>query len=127
MISGIGVYSEKYGIVGKIDIYDGDAKCLIERKRTIKKIYDGYIYQLYAQYLSMREMGYDVKELALYSMTDNKKYNIPLPEDNPHMFNNFLEVIKDFRNFSLEGFVQKNPEKCMNCIYEAACDRGMEC
>lgn len=44
------VYSQKYGIGGKIDTYDQAKKLLVERKKKIKVIYDGYIYQLYAQY-----------------------------------------------------------------------------
>lgn len=126
-LSGISVYSEKYGVVGKIDIYDGDKKQLIERKRTIKTVYDGYIFQLYAQYFGMIEMGYDIKELFLYSMTDNKKYPILLPEDDPAMFAKFTELICRMKEFSLDTFEQTNKEKCARCIYEPACDRGLVC
>ena len=41
------VYSDEYKIVGKIDLYDEISKTLIERKKFVKKIYDGYIFQLY--------------------------------------------------------------------------------
>ena len=51
VITALDVYSEKYRIIGKIDIYDGDKRLLVERKKHINKIYDGYIFQLYAQYL----------------------------------------------------------------------------
>ena len=44
------VYSEKYGLCGKIDLYESDKKRLIERKKHVRQIYDGYIFQLYAQY-----------------------------------------------------------------------------
>ena len=50
IITAIDVYSEKYGIIGKIDMYDESKKLLVERKKHITKIYDGYIFQLYAQY-----------------------------------------------------------------------------
>lgn len=126
-ISGIGVYSEKYGIVGKIDIYDGEKKQLIERKRTIRKIYDGYIFQLYAQYFGMLEMGYEIKEMFLYSMTDNRKYPVPLPCDDPGTLSKFKNLIQEIKTFSMEGFEQLNPEKCARCIYEPACDRGLTC
>ena len=47
------VYSEKYGLCGKIDLYESDKKRLIERKKHVRQIYDGYIFQLYAQYYAM--------------------------------------------------------------------------
>ena len=50
VLTSIEVYSEKYQVSGKIDIYDTDKKMLIERKKHLNKIYDGYIFQLYAQY-----------------------------------------------------------------------------
>lgn len=50
IITSLDVYSEKYRIVGKIDIYDGNKKLLIERKKHVSQIFDGYIFQLYAQY-----------------------------------------------------------------------------
>ena len=73
------VYSGKYGIAGKIDIYDSEKKHLIERKTKIKKIWRGYIYQLYGQYFCMKEMGYKINKMFLYSMQDNKKYEISVP------------------------------------------------
>ena len=38
-------------------------------------------YQLYAQYFCLREMGYEVEKLKLYSLDDNKVYEIPLPNE----------------------------------------------
>ncbi len=125
IIMAMDVYSAKYNIVGKIDMYDGDKKLLVERKRKINEIYDGYIFQLYAQYFSMIEMGYEVKKLKLYSMLDNKMYPIQLPHDNYEMFLKFEQTIQSIRDFSLEKFQQINIEKCRNCIYEPACDRGI--
>lgn len=125
VMSGIGVYSDRYGIIGKIDIYDSNRQQLIERKRSIKTIYDGYVFQLYAQCFCMIEMGYTVKKLFLYSLVDNKKYAVPLPEDNPEMLMKFLDLIQRMKGFTLEFFEQTNPEKCARCIYEPACDRGL--
>lgn len=125
IITALDVYCEKYNLVGKIDMYDADSKTLIERKRQIKVIYDGYVFQLYAQYFALREMGYDVKKLRFHSMVDNKNYNIKLPEEDMEMFRKFEAVIKNIKLFNLEGFVQNNTDKCRNCIYEPACDRGM--
>jgi CRISPR-associated protein Cas4 len=119
------VYSEQYHIVGKIDIYDSDAKILTERKKKIKVIYDGYIFQIYAQYFAMKEMGYEVKKLRFYSMDDNKTYPVKLPEENPDMTQKFEKTIEQIRCFKLEGFRQENIEKCKKCIYEPICDRGL--
>lgn len=41
-ITGMMVYSEQFGLIGKIDQYFMEGQRLIERKRTIKTIYDGY-------------------------------------------------------------------------------------
>lgn len=125
IITSLDVYCEKYNIVGKIDIYDGDKKVLIERKRLIKQIYDGYIFQLYAQYFAMKEMGYEVKKIQFYSMADNKMYPVKLPEDNWDMMEKFEKTIDEMRSFNISNFQQSNMEKCKNCIYEPACDRGM--
>lgn len=119
------VYSEKYRLVGKIDIFDTKSGRLRERKKKIKTIYDGYVFQVYAQCVALREMGYAVKQIELYSMDDHKTYRIPLPEEDLHMFNAFEKLIEDMRLFRLEEFKQSNVEKCRKCIYEPACDRSL--
>lgn len=123
IVSGISVYSEKYGLVGKIDVFDTKKGKLVERKRTIKQIYDGYVFQVYAQCFSLREMGYEVNEIVIHSITDNKNYKIDLPEDNPEMLQKFEKTIYEMHNFEFDKFVQSNSLKCKNCIYEPACDR----
>jgi CRISPR-associated protein Cas4 len=124
IITAMDVYSEKYNLVGKIDMYDSESKILTERKRQIKVIYDGYVFQLYAQYFALCEMGYDVKKIRFHSMVDNKNYDIKLPEEDAEMLHKFETVIEDMKQFTLDKFVQENIEKCRNCIYEPACDRG---
>lgn len=123
ILQGISVYSEKYNLMGKIDLYDADREELIERKKKIKTIYDGYVFQIYAQYFALVDMGYKVNKLFLYSMDDNKKYEILLPCDNLPMFHKFEQTIMDMRNFKLDNFVQTNIQKCEHCIYAPACDR----
>lgn len=125
ILTAVEVYSEKYNLVGKIDIYDADKRILTERKRQIKTIYDGYVFQIYAQYFALTEMGYDVGKLRLYSMADNKTYSVKLPEEDADMFHKFEKVICDIRNFDMNGFTQDNIEKCRKCIYEPSCDRGL--
>ncbi len=73
------IISEEYGLMGKIDIYKGKEHKLIERKYQLKNIYQGQIYQLWAQYLCMKEMGFDVKEIAFYVISTNKMIPIDLP------------------------------------------------
>lgn len=125
IITALEIYSEKYNLVGKIDIYDADSKTLTERKRQIKTIYDGYIYQIYAQYFALCEMGYEVRKLRFYSMVDNKTYPVKLPSEDTEMLHKFEKTINDIKNFDMENFWQENSEKCRKCIYESACDRGL--
>lgn len=121
MLQGISVYSQKYNLCGKIDTLDADTGILTERKKKIKAIYDGYVFQLYAQYFSLTEMGYTVHELRLYSMDTNKVYKIELPENNSVMFTKFRRLLDDINVFSFDGFKQGNEGKCNNCIYEPLC------
>lgn len=119
-LQGLEVYSEKYNLAGKIDIYDKETGDLIERKNKIKTIYDGYKYQLYAQYFCMKEMGYEIKNLYFYSMSDNKKYKIGLPDDEETA--NFENTLKKMKNFSmLTNDFSPNPAKCAQCIYRELC------
>jgi CRISPR-associated exonuclease Cas4 len=119
------VYSQKYGLLGKIDIFDTSNGKLVERKKHIQTIYDGYVFQLYGQCVAMREMGYDVKSLAIYSLDDNKSYPVLLPENDPDMFEKFKNLITDIKKFNLIGFKQTNDKKCRRCIYEPLCDSSL--
>jgi CRISPR-associated protein Cas4 len=125
IVTSLEIYSEKYNIVGKIDIYDSDSKTLTERKKKIKTIYDGYIFQIYAQYFAMKEMGYEVNRLRFYSMDDNKTYPVKLPEEDLEMKQKFEDTLEQMKRFQIDGFTQNNVEKCKKCIYEPACDRGL--
>ncbi|MGN1280550.1 MAG: type V CRISPR-associated protein Cas4, partial [Succinivibrio sp.] len=125
VLQGIDCYCSKYNLVGKIDLYDVEKRILTERKRTIKTVFDGYVFQLYAQYFSLKEMGYDVKIIRLYSYTDNKIYEQPLPENNKEMLDKFEKLVKSIKEFEIDHFSQTNISKCQHCIYEAACDRSL--
>lgn len=125
VISGLDVYCEKYGLVGKIDVLDKDKKLLVERKKKVKRIYDGYIFQLYAQYYALIEMGYEVESIRIHSIEENKNYEVPLPDDDKSMKDKFETIIKQMRTFNINDFVQDNIEKCKHCIYEPACDRSL--
>ncbi len=119
------IYTSKYNIVGKLDLYDIDKGIIIERKNKINKIYDGHIYQVYAQYFGLTELGYKVNTIKIHSLSDNKVYNIALPSDNEEFFNKFLNVLEDIRTFNTEEFIPENKSKCEKCIYSNLCDRSL--
>lgn len=121
VLTSLDAYSEKLGLTCKIDIYYSGKKLLVERKKKIREVYDGYVFQLYAQYYCMKELGYNVEKLQLYSMDDNKKYNVRLPDNDIEMKSKFLKVIDDIVNFDIRLFEQTNVQKCKYCIYEPAC------
>lgn len=119
-LQGTPVYCAKYEIAGKIDIYDAETKTLIERKTKIKKVYDGYKYQLYAQYFSLLEMGFEVKKMFIHSLNDNKRYEILTP--NKQETEIFENVIKRIREFDiLKSKLATSKAKCDNCIYNNLC------
>ena len=121
ILQSISVYSEKYNLIGKIDMFDNDKHVLTERKKKVKTIYDGYIFQVYAQYFGLTEFGYKVKKIKIYSMDDNKVYPIELPVENSKMLCKFESLIHAINTFTFNQFVQKNTEKCKKCIYETLC------
>ena len=126
VLQGIDVYSEKYRLQGKIDLFDIEKGLLTERKKKIKVIYDGYLFQLYAQYFCLIEMGYTVNKLRFYSMDDNKVYNILKPEENQVMFKKFEKTLEDIYTFDLNADFHTNPNKCARCVYKELCDYSEE-
>lgn len=121
VLQGVWVYSQEYNLCGKVDTFDVTEGILTERKKKIKEIYDGYVFQLYAQYFALAEMGYEVNEIRLYSMDDNKVYVVEKPEINERMFEKFIALIDDIGSFQLDNFKQENISKCESCIYEPLC------
>ena len=116
-LQGMPVYSEEYNIVGKIDIFDTKTNSLIERKRTVKRIYNGYILQLHAQMFCLEEVGYTVRNLYIHSLTDNKRYNIPLPTKKDR--ENFAKLLKSIRSYDhTSGPEDISASKLDNCIYK---------
>ncbi len=126
VLQAIDIYCEEFGLIGKIDIFDIETGVLTERKNRITKIYDGYIFQLYAQYYALIEMGYSVKKLRFYSFSNNKNYDVKLPKENIEMDLRFRKVINDMRKFDVDSYLPDNILKCKNCIYYQLCDRGIE-
>ncbi len=126
ILQGVDVYSEKYGLQGKIDLFDIEKGLLTERKKKIKVIYDGYVFQLYAQYFALKEMGYKIQTIRFYSMDDNKVYPIPKPEENTVMLEKFEKIIEDIYSFDLNTPFTPNTNKCAHCIYSELCDYATE-
>jgi CRISPR-associated protein Cas4 len=111
--------------MGKIDVFHIGKKSLMERKSHISEVYQGYVYQLYAQYFCLTEMGYQIEKLKLYSLDDNKVYEIPLPnEQTTKEFEAFLDEYQHFAPAS-SAFTAL-PEKCARCIYRELCDSAVE-
>ena len=79
VLQGLCVYSNKYSLCGRIDLFNQKAGRLTERKKRVAKIYKGFIFQIYAQYYCLTGMGYNVRELCIYSLDDNKNHPILLP------------------------------------------------
>lgn len=127
ILQSINVFTQEFGIMGKIDTFDVEKGVLTERKNKVVKIYDGYIFQVYAQYYALKEMGYKVKKIKIYSISDNKNYEIKLPSQDKEMDKSFRQLVKDIHNFDIKKFVQNNEEKCKKCIYEPACNRSLVC
>ncbi|KKQ36154.1 MAG: hypothetical protein US52_C0007G0009 [candidate division WS6 bacterium GW2011_GWA2_37_6] len=121
ILQGTPIYCKKYNLIGKIDLFDKNANKLIERKYKVKVVYDGYKYQLYAQMFCLQEMGYKVKKLVIHSVSDNKRYNIPLPdEEDISKFEELISQVRIFDPFVKIDFISE--KKCKKCIYYPLCD-----
>lgn len=121
-ISGLAVFSEKYGLMGKIDIYFALEAKLVERKRNIAIVHQGQIYQLWAQMLCMMEMGYDVKSLGFYETSTHKM--IPVKKPNDDELQDFIVFLERYRNYNPGIELPKiNKSKCRHCIYCNLCDK----
>ena len=125
ILQSLDVYSDEYKLSGKIDIFDIEKGLLTERKKHIETIYDGYVFQLYAQCICLREMGYKVKQLRFYSSDDNKIYPVKLPEEDSEMFENFKATNEAMQTFAVSSYQPKSEDKCRNCIYNDFCDRPL--
>ncbi|NTW46279.1 MAG: type V CRISPR-associated protein Cas4 [Candidatus Moranbacteria bacterium] len=119
-LQGEEVYSERYGLVGKIDLFDKETKTLIERKSNVKMVHQGYRFQLYAQYFSLSEAGFPVERLVIRSLDDNRRYEVPLPEgDELYAFEGTLDRMRAFD--VADAPLEKNTAKCRGCIYRTLC------
>ena len=128
ILQGVDVFSEKYGLCGKIDTFDVGKGVLTERKKKITRVYDGYVFQLFAQCFCLREMGYEVKSIRFWSKDDNRIIPISLPECDLEMMEKFEKTIECIKGFDPSAFCPTDHLKCQKCIYHCFCDRPiMEC
>ena len=75
--------------------------------------------------LCLREMGYPVESLRVHSLSDNKRYDIPLPNDEEWKL--FLDTIKQIRSAGNTMFpLETNLKKCKQCIYRPLCRGDVE-
>ena len=121
VLQALPVYSEKYGLMGKIDVYKIKEKYLVERKYQLRQIYQGQIYQLWAQMFCLQEMGYVVEHLAFYEISTKRTtpINLPTCDDIQH----FELFLRSFRNYDPTSPFIPNINKCRHCIYCNLCDK----
>ncbi|MFV0483667.1 MAG: type V CRISPR-associated protein Cas4 [Bacteroidales bacterium] len=123
-ISGIYVYSSTLKVYGKIDILDTNSNMLIERKREIKTVYQGYLYQLWAQYFALTEMGYNISSIVFESKLENKLLPQELPTQ--ESFRELKQHILKIAMFNPNKFSVQNQNKCSHCIYSSLCDKTIQ-
>jgi CRISPR-associated protein Cas4 len=120
-ITGLSVFSDELGIIGKIDLYKGNEQILIERKYQLNNIYQGQIYQLWAQYFCMIEMGYKIKNLAFYAISTNTTTPVTVPTQYNKI--ELMDFIKRFKEYNPSMSITINRNKCAHCIYCSLCDK----
>jgi len=120
-IQALPISSDKLGVMGKIDIYRANEKILIERKYKLKQIYRGQLYQLWAQYYCMLEMGYEVEKLAFYEISTNTTIPVVLPTEAEKQ--ELISFIEKFKSYNPADPITINVNKCKHCIYCNLCDK----
>lgn len=115
------ISSDELGVMGKIDIYKRNEKLLVERKYKIKQIYKGQLYQIWAQYFCMKEMGYEVENIAFYEISTNKMIPLDLPTDAEK--EELISFIEKFKSYDPNSSFQLNENKCRHCVYCNLCDK----
>ncbi len=124
-IMSLPVFSNELGITGIIDNYKTENKILIERKNNLKHIFKGQIYQLWAQYFCMKEMGYPIDRIAFYEISTNKMIYQPLPtEKDKSELKLFIESFRTYSPGTTPFAINSN--KCRHCIYCNLCDKAIE-
>lgn len=122
VLQALPVYSERLGLVGKIDMFNAKTGELVERKTKVDRIYPRHIYQLWAQMFCLREMGYNVTKLSLYDYTSNKKHNVEIPSELEEQ--DFVSFLKGMRSYNPSNDeIEVSEQKCRYCIFTNMCDK----
>lgn len=121
IIVSLPVFSNRLGVYGVIDIYDKKRKQLTERKYSLKNIFRGQLYQLWAQYYCMIEMGYSVEKIAFYEKSTNVSHFVSVPSEEDIL--ELKDAIERVRCFSLDSEFVQDAGKCSHCIYVNLCDK----
>ena len=120
VLQGTMVFCAQYNLVGRIDVFDAASGVLTERKNSVTAVYPGFRYQLYGQCFALREMGYCVRKLRLYSKKGNRIYDVPLPDAKDRA--EFEEVLARMWEWTPGAVFAPNPKKCGTCIYSPLCE-----
>lgn len=120
-IMSLPVCCHELGIIGKIDVYKGLERHLVERKYQLKQIFQGQLYQLWGECFCMREMGYRVDHVSFYEISTNTM----MPQQLPGIkeWNELKSFITQFKTFDPSAPINTNPNKCAHCIYSPLCEK----
>lgn len=116
------VYSDSLGVSGRLDLYRKDSCTLVERKFRLRQVFRGQLYQIWAEYFCLVEMGYEVRRIAFYETSTNKMMPLELPGEAER--EELLALINRFKSYDPATDTEpQNPNKCAHCIYSALCDK----
>jgi len=115
------VFSDELRVIGKIDCFRVSDGVLIERKYQLKYIFRGQLYQIWAQYFCLKEMGYNVNRISFYEISTKKTIYVNLPGNAEYM--ELKSVIEKYNQYSPDKEIETNTNKCIHCIYCQMCDK----
>ncbi len=119
--TGVWLSSPSYRIYGRCDLYNPTTGELVERKRTIRRIYEGQRMQAWAQAMCLMDMGKSVTSVTLHSLTDNLRYSIPVPDEKIKLQVKQLvhQMLTYKANYTHE--TKTIDTRCRHCIYAPLC------
>lgn len=121
VLQSIPIVSNRFGLIGKIDLFYKNDKLLVERKYQLKQIYQGQLYQIWAQYLCLLEMGYEVEHLEFFEISTKRR--IPLELPSTHDIEMLCRHIEKYKHYNPADVITINPNKCVHCVYCNLCDK----
>lgn len=121
VLQSIPIVSNKLGLIGKIDLFYKNDKLLVERKYQLKQIYQGQLYQIWAQYLCLLEMGYEVEYIEFFEISTKRR--IPLALPSAYDIEMLCSHIEKYKHYNPADVIPINPNKCVHCVYCNLCDK----